>query len=76
MMIAVNQKVKTKYGEGFVQGFFTVQDPKTLKVISTGIAVRLPVNEVTQPHLKDANCVTASATHSGVWVFQESELTS
>lgn len=73
-MIAVNQKVKTKYGEGFVQGFFQVHDPETNAVISTGIAVRLPVNDVTQPHLKDANCVTSSATRSGVWVFQESEL--
>jgi len=73
-MIAVNQKVKTEYGEGYVQGFFQIQDPQTNAVISTGIAVRLPVNDVTQPHLKDPNCVTSSATHSGVWVFQESEL--
>lgn len=74
MPIAVNQKVKTSLGEGFVQGFFQVRDPETNVVISTGIAVRLPVNETTQPHLSDANCVTSGAKHSGVWVFQESEL--
>lgn len=74
MNISINQKVKTPLGEGFVQGQFQVQDPQTSTVISTGIAVRLPVNEVTQPHLKDASCLTSHATYSGVWVFQESEL--
>lgn len=74
MLITVNQKVSTPYGTGIVQGFFEVRDQKTQATISTGIAVRLPVNETTQPHLNDANCVTASAKHSGVWVFQEGEL--
>lgn len=74
MIIAVNQKVTTPLGVGFVQGFFQIQDPATRAVISTGIAVRLPVTDTTQPHLKDNNCVTSQAKHSGVWVFQESEL--
>lgn len=74
MLIAINQKVKTRLGDGYVQGFFIVQDPETNAVISTGIAVRLPVNEVTAPCLKDNNCMTSQAKHSGVWVFQESEL--
>jgi len=75
MVTAVNQKVNTPLGEGYVQGCFQIQDPVTSAVISTGIAVRLLVNEHTAPHLKDNNCVTTQATHSGVWVFQESELT-
>lgn len=74
MLIAINQKVKTTLGEGYVQGFFQIQDPETSAVISTGIAVRLPVNNVTEPHLKDDNCMTSQAKHSGVWVFKESEL--
>lgn len=74
MLIAINQKVRTPLGEGYVQGFFHVEDPETNTVISTGIAVRLPVNDVTQPRLKDNNCVTSHAAHSGVWVFQEGEL--
>lgn len=74
MIIAINQKVKTTLGVGYVQGFFQIQDPHTSAVISTGIAVRLPVNDATQPHLKDDNCMTSHAQHSGVWVFQESEL--
>ncbi len=74
MVVATNQKVDTPLGEGFVQGQFAVLDPETNALISSGIAVRLPVNEVTRPHLNNSNCLTSRATMSGVWVFQESEL--
>ncbi len=73
-MIAVNQKVKTPLGDGYVQGQFVVLDAKTEALISKGIAVRLPVNEVTRPCLNNDNCLTSRASLSGVWVFQESEL--
>jgi hypothetical protein len=72
--VKINQKVKTPLGEGFVQGQFAVLDAQTEALISKGIAVRLPVNELTQSHLKDSSCLTSHATLSGVWVFQESEL--
>jgi hypothetical protein len=72
--VTINQKVNTPLGEGYVQGQFVVLDTQTDALVSTGIAVRLPVNEVTLPHLKDSSCLTSHATLSGVWVFQESEL--
>lgn len=73
-IIAINQKVKTPLGEGFVQGQFMVLDANTEALISKGIAVRLPVNEMTRPCLNNDNCLTSHASLSGVWVFQESEL--
>ncbi len=73
--VTINQKVRTPLGEGYVQGQFSVLDPITEALVSKGVAVRLPVNEVTQPHLKDDSCLTSHATLSGVWVFQESDLT-
>jgi len=71
---SINQKVNTPLGEGYVQGQFAVVDPETEALISKGIAVRLPVNDMTRPHLNNSNCLTSRATLSGVWVFQESEL--
>ena len=72
--VTINQKVRTPFGEGYVQGQFSVLDPITEALVSKGIAVQLPINEVTQPHLKDSSCLTSHAVLSGVWVFQESEL--
>lgn len=74
MLIAVNQKVSTPLGVGYVQGQFAVLDEKTNETISKGIAVRLPVDDVTRPYLGADNCLTSQASVSGVWVFQESEL--
>lgn len=73
-MVAINQKVQTPLGEGFVQGAFAILEAKTEEPISRGIAVRLPVNDMTRPHLNQSNCMTSHATVSGVWVFQESEI--
>ncbi len=74
MVIAINQKVRTPLGDGYVQGQFVVLDAKTEAPISKGVAVRLPVNDVTRPCLNSDNCLTSHASLSGVWVFQESEL--
>lgn len=73
-MVAINQKVQTPLGEGVVQGAFAILEAQTEEPISRGIAVRLPVNDVTRPHLNQPNCMTSHATVSGVWVFQESEI--
>jgi hypothetical protein len=73
-VLAINQKVQTPLGEGYVQGAFAVLEAQTETLISKGIAVRLPVNDVTRPHLNQSNCMTSHATVSGVWVFQESEI--
>lgn len=74
MVIAINQKVRTPLGVGYVQGQFSVLDAKTEALISKGIAVRLPVDDVTRPHLTSSKCLTSHASLSGVWVFAESEL--
>lgn len=73
MKYQVNQKVKTPLGEGIVQGAFAVEG-KSGEGIITGVAVRLPVNDLTRDCLGQSNCMTPRAMLSGVWVFDESEL--
>lgn len=73
--VTINQKVSTPLGEGVVRGQFRVIDPQTGSLISKAFTVEIPVNDVTRPHLNQSNCMTSHATQSGVWVFQESELT-
>jgi hypothetical protein len=63
-----NQRVNTPLGEGIVQSPFMVIDGPVK------FLVRLPVNEQTNPHLKDSNCVTPRAEKSGLWVFSREEL--
>ena len=60
--IAVNQTVTTPLGKGVVQGRHS----------ETEWLVRLPINEVTQPHLRKSE--TPRATLSGLWIFSEKEL--
>ena len=69
----VNQKIRTPLGEGIVQGFFAVHDGNNDKA-AVGVAVRLPVNDVTRPELNKSNCLTPMAVFSGVWVFSEEVL--
>jgi hypothetical protein len=73
MMIYVNQKVVTPIGTGTVQGGFVIRDAAG-HLVTSGVGVRLPVNETTQALLKRSNCITPGANVSGIWVFQESEL--
>lgn len=72
-MITVNQKIKTPIGEGVIQGFFAVIDSNSEKA-AVGVAVRLPVNDLTRPELNKSNCLTPLAVFSGVWVFPEKDL--
>jgi hypothetical protein len=72
-MLTTNTKVKTPIGEGFVQGPFAVETVSGDPVVR-GALVRLPVNDITRPHLNQSNCMTPHATISGLWVFQEKEL--
>ena len=62
-----NQRVSTALGQGNCSGVMQRQD-------GTVYLVRLPVNEQTQPHLRDANCLTPKANRTGLWTFSESEL--
>jgi len=72
-MITVNQKVRTPIGEGVIQGFFAVLDGNNEKA-AVGVAVRLPVNDLTRAELHKENCLTPMAVFSGVWVFPEKDL--
>lgn len=72
MTITTNQKVKTPFGDGVVQGFFAVHSRD--EQVVTGVAVRLPVNDLTRPELNKSNCLTPLAVFSGVWVFKQEQL--
>lgn len=72
-MITTNMKIKTPLGEGTMQAPFAVKDAQGENVVR-GALVRLPINDVTRPHLNKSNCLTPHAQISGLWVFQESEL--
>lgn len=67
MRPAFNQSVSTPLGKGRSCGT-TRQDDQTWYI------VRLPINEQTQSHLHDENCITPKATHSGLWQFLEGDL--
>lgn len=69
-----NQQVETPLGLGVIQGQLLVIDGTTETLICKGIAVRLPINEITRPCLNQSNCLTSHAVESGIWVFPESEL--
>ena len=69
----LNQSVKTPLGVGMYQAPFAVVDGSGATVV-TGVLVKLPVNEETGKAVKQANCLTPGATLSGLWVFQEGEI--
>jgi len=69
----VNQKVSTPLGEGVVQAPFAIQSDQGENIVR-GALVRLPINESTRAHLNKTNCLTPHATLSGLWVFQEKDL--
>lgn len=73
MNIVTNQKVMTPFGNGVVEDFFAIHDNHN-EVVVTGVAVRLPVNDLTRPELNKSNCLTPLAVFSGVWVFQQDQL--
>ena len=56
-------RLQTPLGIGTYQG---TMDSRAL--------VRLPVNPTTEPHLRDANCLTKRATASGLWLFSNDEI--
>ena len=63
-----NQTVQTPLGVGVAQSA-TIHVAGVVKHL-----IRLLINEQTKPHLKDSNCITPRAEHSGLWVFTEDEL--
>lgn len=73
MLLTINMNVKTPLGVGVVDGAFTVLDANEAP-ITTGISVKLPVNETTRRALLASNCMTPRASLEGVWVFREEEL--
>lgn len=68
-----NQQVKTPLGVGIFQAPFAVVDGQGQTVV-VGALVKLPVDEVTGKALKRSNCLTPCAQVSGLWVFQEGEI--
>lgn len=60
----INHTLTTPLGPGAIQGKFS--DGRLL--------VRLPVNDLTEKHLKSDNCLTPRATRSGLWLFDRSEV--
>ena len=68
-----NQMVETPLGAGTVLAPFAVVS-ETGEVVTKGVAVRLSVDDVTSKALKKSNCLTPTATLSGLWVFQEGEI--
>ena len=73
MALATNMQIETPLGPGVIDGRFMVLDGEG-RLVTTGISVRLPVNEITKPHLHKSNCMTPAAVLSGVWVFPEKDL--
>lgn len=69
----INQSVITPLGKGLVQGAFAVLGHDG-SLVSNGVLVRLPINDVTKAQLKQSNCITPHAVLNGLWVFQASEL--
>jgi hypothetical protein len=59
-------KLQTPLGIGTLQG---VMQSGGIKLL-----IRLPINEKTEPHRKDSNCVTKRATASGLWLFEQAEV--
>jgi hypothetical protein len=63
-------KIQTPLGMGtFMLARFQAGRDKNFRYI-----VRLPVNEVTKPHLKDANCLDKTAKVSSLFFFTAKEL--
>lgn len=73
MNLSTNCKVKTPYGEGIVNGMFIINDNDG-KEIARGIGVRMEVNDKTRQLLSLSNCVTPHAIVSGIWIFDEKEI--
>ena len=67
MRTIFNQTIQTPIGQGIGQGPMERED-------ETVFLVRLPINEQTEPHRRDENCVTHNAIHSGLWFFEKGEL--
>jgi hypothetical protein len=64
-------QLKTPLGVGTFQGWMPVlqNGVKINKAI-----VRLPINAQTEPHKRDANCLTKSAVGSGLWLFAQGDI--
>lgn len=58
----INRAVLTPLGKGIVQGRWS----------ETQWLVRLPINDVTSPRLRES--LTPRAKNSGLWVFTEDKL--
>jgi len=70
-----NQFVQTPLGEGRSFGLFQLKDAKQ-EGIGERVLVRLPVNDMTRPHLKASNCLTPNANHSALFTFDMEEVRS
>ena len=63
-----NQLVKTPLGEGRAFGVFHLKDANR-ESVGQRVVVRLPVDDVTRPHLKAENCLTQKAETTAVFTF-------
>lgn len=68
----VNQKVKTEFGDGIVQGNYAETDALGM-IVSVVQLVRLTINDKTIKHLKESNCLTPNANKSALFTFPISE---
>jgi len=67
-----NNSVATPIGKGVAFGRFAVRGQQEL--ITQGVLVRLVVDDQVRKQLSSSKCLTPRASHSAVFVFDESEL--
>lgn len=67
--LPINTPVMTPYG---VVG--TTQHPVLTTHGGAKVLVRLPINDKTEPHRLDGNCLTRGATKTGLWLFSQADI--
>lgn len=71
-MKRTNQKVKTAFGEGVVQGYYGArQDVED----EAHLLVRVAITDENRHALGGSNCLTPHAGDSAIFIFAEGELT-
>ena len=68
-----NVVVLTPLGVGRSFGTFVMKDAGQ-ESIGQRVVVRLPVDDVTRPRLKDGNCLTQNAVASALFTFELDEV--
>jgi hypothetical protein len=64
-------RLHTPLGIGTFQGFMPVL---VNGVTVNKMLIRLPINATTEPHRRDANCLTKGANATGLWIFEQTEV--